>query len=377
MAAPALKIGMDMIDQRGRAQQVYNHGGGRGGVASMLLRNGMNTDPLRSWIGSDGMSYYTTRDPRSGKLVNVHNYDTPALLLKDEWKYMESGVIGPVLPRLQVWQILSSRIPGMSLPNGMATTIIEEQTETDAGFATVSMNGLARSDRDRPEYDIRGFPIPIIHGEFGVDLRHLLQTRQQGRPFDVSMGRMVTRRIIEKVENMAIGEATTFKYGGHRIYGLTNHPNRYTKVLTLPTAPGWTPRVFVDEVIEMIDTLNTDLFTGPYGMFFSPAWQKFMGQDYSDVYPGVTLASRLAAPAPAGVGLSFMNKLEYGLSDYQVIIFQLTDDVVRTINGMDLRTFQWEEKGGWEILFKIACIYLTQLRTRENDDLGVIHGVAA
>jgi hypothetical protein len=158
---------------------------------------------------------------------------------------------------------------------------------------------------------------------------------------------------------------------------LTNHPNRYTKVLTLPTAPGWTPRVFVDEVIEMIDTLNTDLFTGPYGMFFSPAWQKYMGQDYSDVYPGVTLASRLAAPAPAGVGLSFMNKLEYGLSDYQVIIFQLTDDVVRTINGMDLRTFQWEEKGGWEILFKIACIYLTQLRTRENDDLGVIHGVAA
>ena len=43
-----------------------------------------------------------------------------------------------------------------------------------------------------------------------------------------------------------------------------------------------------------------------------------------------------------------------------------------------LRTGWWEEeKGGWEILFKIACIYLTQLRTRENDDLGVVHGVAA
>lgn len=360
-----------MLDMGGRG------GGGNGSIAGRLLRNGGNPDIFRTWIGNDGRSYYTTRDPVSGKKINVVNYDVPALLLKDEWKYMESGVIEPVLPRLQVWTTLASRIPGMTIPNGMATTVIEEQTETDAGFATVSMNGLARSDRDRPEYDIRGFPVPIIHGEYGVDLRHLLQTRAQGRPFDISMGRKVTRRVIEKVENMAIGEATTYKYGGYRIYGLTNHPNRYTKVLTLPTSAGWTPRVFVDEVIEMIDTLTTDQFNGPYGMFYSPAWQKYMGMDYSDAYSGQTLAGRLAGAPPNGVGLSFMNKLEYGLTDFQVIIFQLTDDVIRTLNGLDLRTFQWEEKGGWEILFKVACIYLTQLRTRENDDLGVIHGVAA
>lgn len=366
------RIGMDLIDRHGRPQTVY----GGGGVAARLLRTNMNTDIMRPWIGRDGGSYYTTRDQRTGKLVNVVNYDTPALLLKDEWRYMETGVIEPVLPRLQVWQLLSSRIPGMTIPNGMATTVIDEQTESDAGYATVSMNGLARSDRDRPEYDIRHFPVPIIHGEFSIDLRHLLQTRQQGRPFDISMGRKTTRRVIEKVENMAIGEATTYKYAGYPIYGLTNHPNRYTKTLTLPTDAGWTPRVFVDEVIEMIDTLNTDLFTGPYGMLYSPAWQKYMGMDYSDAYPGLTLRGRLSDPTN-GVGLSVMNKLEYGLSDYQVIVFQMTDDVVRTLNGMDLRTFQWEEKGGWEIFFKVACIYLTQLRTRENDDIGVVHGVAA
>jgi hypothetical protein len=348
---------------------------GGGGVAARLLANRMDTALLRPWLSDkDGRGYHTLRDPSTGKLKNiVANYDTPAVLLKDEWKYMDRGIIEPVLPRLQVWAELMSRGLTYTVPNGMATTVIEEQTETDAGFAAVSMNGLGRSDRDRPEYDIRGFPLPIIHGEFSIDLRHLMQTRVQGRPFDISMGRKVTRRVVEKVENMAIGEATTYKYAGYPIYGLTNHPNRYTKTLTLPTDPGWTPRVLVDEVIQMLDTLQTDLFNGPFGMYFSPAWMKYMAMDYSDVYSGETLASRLGKVAD----ISFMRKLEYGLSDFQIIIFQLTDDVIRAVNGMDLRTLQWQEKGGLELLFKVMCIYVTQLRTRENDDLGVIHGVAA
>lgn len=365
-----------MVGQQIRIDAIHNgRAFGGGGVAARLLRNGMNSDIFRPWIGRDGGSYYTTRDPLTGKLVNrpVANYDTPATLLKDEWIFMERELITPVLPKLQIWDRLNQTVGGMVIPNGMATTEIEQQTESDAGFVTVSMNGLARSDRDRPEYDTRKFPIPILHGEFSIDIRHLMQTRAQGRPFDVSMGRNITRRLGEKVQKMAIGEATTFSANGNAIYGLTTHPNRYTKSLTLPTSAGWTPRVLVDEVIEMQDTLNQNEFHGPYAIYYSPLWMKYMGQDYSDAYPGQTLKKRLGELD----GFSFIEKLDYGLSDYQVIVFQLTEDVIRTLNGLDIRTFQWEEKGGWELLFKVACIYLTQLRTRENDDLGVVHGNAA
>lgn len=366
-------IGMDIIGGNGQVQTAY----GGGGVASRLLANGMNPAFLRPWLGLDGRPYFTVRDQISGKLRNlVGNYTTPAVLLKDEWKYLEKRIIEPVLPRLQVWGELVRRGLTMDIPNGMATTEIETQTEGDAGFASVSMNGLARSDRDRYEVDIRKFPVPLIHGEWSIDLRQLQQSRLMGRGFDVTMGRKVMRRVVEKVENMAIGEATTYKFNGTPIYGLTTHPNRYTKTLTLPTDPGWTPRVLVDEVIEMIDTLDQDLFNGPFGMYYSPAWQKYMGMDYSDAYPGVTLGRRLRQQDD-GAGLQFMNKLEYGLSDYQIIIFQLTPDVIEALNGMDLRTIQWQEKGGWEILMKCVCIYLTRLQTRENDDLGVVHGVAA
>lgn len=360
-------VGLDMI----RNGQAF----GGGGIATRLLANKMNTDVLRPWMDPrTGQSFYTVRDPGTGKKRDIAlNYTTPAVLLKDEWKYMEAGIIEPVLPRLKVWSMLMGQNLRYDVPNGMATTVIEEQTESDAGFATVSMNGLARSDRDRVEYGLRGFPLPIVHGEFSIDLRHLSQTRVQGRPFDLTMGRKVTRRVIEKVESMAIGEATTYSYAGYPMYGLTNHPNRYTKTLTLPTAIGWSPRVLVDEVIEMLDTLNTDLFNGPYGMYFSPAWMKYMAMDYSDAYSGETLRSRLGKVGE----LAFMEKLEFGLSDYQIIIFQLTDDVIRGVNGMDLRTLQWEEKGGLELCFKVMCIYATQLKTRENDDLGVVHGLGA
>lgn len=367
-----MNFGMEII-HNGRAQTAF----GGGGVASRLLANGMNPAYLRPWLGRDGLPYFTVRDPHSGKLRNVvGNYTTPAVLLKDEWKYMEKRIITPVLPRLQVWGDLVSRGLTEDIPNGMATTEIETQTEGDAGFATVSMTGLGRSDRDRVEYGIRKFPVPLIHGEWSIDLRHLMQTRAQGRPFDVTMGKNVMRRVVEKVENMAIGEATTYKANGTPIYGLTTHPNRYTKTLTLPTDAAWTPRVLVDEVIEMIDTLDQDYYHGPYGMYYSPAWQKYMGMDYSDAYGGQTLGKRLRQQDD-GAGLEFMRKLEYGLSDYQIIIFQLTEDVIQALNGMDLRTIQWEEKGGWEILMKCVCIYLTRLQTRENDDLGVVHGLGA
>lgn len=357
----------------GVAVDYIRNGRAFGGTAARLLNNNMNTAFLRPWYSpQDGCGYYTVRDENGKKRNIVANYDTPAVLLKDEWKRMEAGVTEVALPKLAVWSDLLSNGLTETIPNGMATTIVEEQTETDAGFATVSMNGLQRSDRDRPEYDIKGYPLPIIHGEFSVDLRHLMQTRQQGRGFDVSMAKKVTRRVIEKVENMAIGEATTYNYGGYRLYGLRNHPDRFVRTLTLPTAAGWRPRVLVDEVIEMLDALSQSYFYGPYGMYYSPAWQKYMGSDYSDAYPG-TLKSRLTEAAD----VKFMRKLEYGLSDYQIIIFQLTEDVIKAVNGMDLRTLQWEEKGGLELLFKIMCIYVTRVDTNGNGDLGVMHATAA
>lgn len=349
---------------------IYN-GQAFGDVADRLLENDLDPGILKPWRDPETGRRYVTLT-RGGKEQNFLT-NAPATLTKDQWLDLDRAIIRIAEPELRVWGDISGLGLTYRVPNGMGTTVLQEQTMGDFGTAAMSMDALKRVDRDRPEFDLRNFPLPIVHGEFSFSARELAVARRSGAPLDTTSAERITRRIVEQVESLTIGSAITYSYGGGTIYGLTNKPERVTKTLTLPTDAAWTPGTTVDEVLDMISSLQDIDFNGPYGLYYSPAWTRYFDADYSATYANETLRTRLQKIED----IRFMRKLSYGLTGYQIVIFQLTSDVIRAVTGMDLTTLQWDSMGGLAKNWKIMAIMVPQLRTNAEGTTGIAHGVGA
>lgn len=360
-----VKIGVDHI---------FN-GQGYGDVAEQLVDADMNPAMLRPWRSIKNGRSYITLNGRDGR---PRNYVTnaPSTMTKYQWQYMDSILVRVARPTLHVWGDIVGEGLTYTVPDGMGTIVLQEQTITDGGKVRLDMDALVESERDRPTFDIRNFPLPIIHGDVSFSARQLAVSRRAGvggvsAPFDTTMLEQVTRRMMEKVEVMCIGDPSLFSYGGGAIYGFTTKPERLTTVMTNPTDPSWTPQVFVDEINGMISALQDRQFYGPYGLYFSPSWAQYMNGDYVSTYP-----ETLGARVDMIDDIKFRRKVRFGLSGYQVVIWQLTPNVVRAVTGMRLQTIQWDSRGGLAKHFKIMAIMVPQLRSNADNQTGINHGTA-
>lgn len=348
---------------------IFN-GQGFGDVADRLLEANMDTTILRPWRSSNGKSYVTRADGRT------YLSNTPASLPFETWTRIDARIQQIQRQTLRVWNDLNGAGLGLDLPNGMGTPILTEQTMGDSDEAIISMDPLKNSEDDALEFDTKRYPIPIIHGGFRLTARQIANYRRTGTPVDTIRIGNITRRIAEKVEGLVLGTVATYRYGGGYVYGLTNHPQAQSTTLTNPTSVGWTPETTYNEILGMLTDLQDANYNGPYGMYFSPAWTQFLAQDYNPNYPNVTLNTKLRDLAD--LDLRWARKLTYGLTGYKIIIFQLTEDVIQALNGLDLQTLQWDSAGGLAKHFKIMCIYLPKINTNaEGDATGINYGVAA
>jgi hypothetical protein len=59
-----------------------------------------------------------------------------------------------------------------------------------------------------------------------------------------------------------------------------------------------------------------------------------------------------------------------------MIMVQMTPDVARAVNGMDITTVQWESVGGMRLNFKVMAIQVPQLRADHYGSCGVLHAVS-
>ena len=363
-------------------------GGGHSGTADRLIANNMDVGVLRPWLDQYGRSCVSVTNGYNGD--GTPKYKTmltnaPATLLKDEWIRLDDTVIRTARPELVVWNTLVSRGLVFNMPNAMATTVLQHQTMTEAGEAGLSMDALVRTSRDRPVFEIEGVPLPIVHSEFSFPARELAISRAGRMPLDTTMAEMASRRCAETIERLALGTLGSYYYAGYNIYGLTNYPSRITKTFTLPTAGGWVPQVLVDEVLDAMQSLRSVYFNGPYLVFYSPAWGKYLDADYSAAYNGSTLRTRLTQIADISTWvksdyLSASGSDRFGLdpgSGFTIVIVQASSAVVQAIQGLALTTLQWDESGGLEKKFKVMGIMVPRLRKNNYGNTGILHAVAA
>lgn len=317
-------------------------------------------------------------------------------LRKEEWIRVDQMVLKAARYRLRAWSDLAAANTYGGF-NGMGTTILEHETMTDPGEALVDMDGLSMGRNDAPIYQLEGIPLPITHMDFFFSSRRLAASRNKGMPLDMTMGEAAGRRVAEAIEKTTIGTNTGITYGGSntagtygrtsKVYGYTNFTNRLTKTnLTVPL--GTNPSATIADVLAMRQQLYNNKFFGPFMLYHSNDWDTFMDNDY--ILTGGNVATQTLRERLRSIeGITDVRRLDFmfataptfqneasrydALNPYTLLLVQMTPDVARAVNGMDITTVQWESQGGMRVNFKVMCIQVPQLRADTYGNCGILH----
>lgn len=297
-------------------------------------------------------------------------------LRKDEWIELDQVVIRAARRRLRAWADLAA-VSSFGGFNGMGKMILEHETMSDPGSAQVDMDGLTEGRTDSPKFQLEGLPLPITHANFWFSSRRLMISRNSGTPLDTAMGEAAGRRVAETIEKTLIGTQTGLTYGvaadygrAPTVYGYTNFPDRITKTdMTAPNGANGT--AVLTSWLAMRDLLYDANFYGPFMVYTSRDYDQYLDNLFSTTEPSAgTLRRRLLEID----GISGIRRLDYLDSPFTVIFVQMTPDVARAINGLDITTVQWESQGGMRLNFKVMTIQVPQLRADYNGNCGIGHG---
>jgi len=338
-----------------------------GNVAETLLAHNFDVGALRPYTGLDGRTYVTLTQNGIPSAIPIAN--ATATLRKDDWKILDDAIVKAAKPRLRAVADLRSRGLSFAIPNGMGKTVLETENQSDISAAIISMDGLRESEGDRPQFDLVNLPLPIIHKDFQYSARQIAASRNGGSPLDTTTAELAARRVAEMAEQLLLGVASSYAFGGGTIYGYVNYPNALSRSLTSPTAVAWTPATTVQEVLQMRLQSQDAFHYGPWMLYCSPNWDVYMDDDYSASKGDNTLRERLAKVQ----GIEGVSTLDY-LTDYSLVLVQMTADVVRIVVGMEITTVQWESRGGLQQNFKVMAILVPQLRTDQNSNTGIVYG---
>ena len=348
------------------------NGQGNGNVANLLL-NGGRLDPgsLRPYIGKDGRAYMTTFS--GGDPKNPANYKaqlvTNATLRRDEWKQLDEAVVGIAETRLNGIQDLISRGLVYNLGNAMGTTVLEWHDISDALEAEMTMDGVTRSKGDRPVYGTKYLPIPIIHVDYEINARVLAASRNLGNPLDTTTAERAARKVAEKLEKMLFTD-TDYAFGGGTIYSYLNYPNRNLLNITADWASAATGAQIVEDVRRLKQESIDNLHYGPWVLYIPVGYETKMDMDYDSNKTG-TIRERILK-----IGGITDIKVVDTLTAGNVLLVQMTPDVVRLVRGMGIQNVEWGVEGNFITKYKVLTIQVPQIRSDQNNKCGITHMAA-
>jgi hypothetical protein len=355
----------------------------QGDMAAYMVQQGrLDPNRMRPFIGSDGKSYFTVY--KGGKVDDPANYsvvpaiNTNATLRRDEWKALDDAVMAVAEQRLGGVADLEAKGLVYTLGNAMGTTVLEWHDVSSALEADLTMDGVTRAQNNRPDFKFNYLPIPIIHVDYEINARALAASRNMGNPLDTTMAERAARTVQEKLESMLFTD-TTYSFGEkdsrtrNTIYSYVNHPDR--NQVSLGTA--WddsakTGKDIVDEVISLKQTAINDRHYGPYQLYIPTAYETVLDEDYvgstPDTAPNTTIRQRLLSIS----GITGIKVIDTLPAD-NVLLVQMTSDVVRLVRGLGLQNIEWSTEGKFVNKYKVITIAVPQIRSDANGRSGIVH----
>jgi len=310
-----------------------------GGVASRLLQSGMNANALR----------------------------TNDTLRKDEWKHFDEAVVKISQQRLVGVNDLISRGLFLNIENGLGTTVLQYETESDIEPAEINMTGSSRPASDRPTYDIASLPLPIVHKGFQLNIRVLNASRKLGQPLDTTLAQMSARKVAEKIEEILFVGASTYTFGGGTLYGYVDHPQANSVTLSIHwDASSKTGALILADVIAMKQASIDDRHYGPWMLYVPAGYETVLDEDYSTSYPNVTIRDRIKRIG----GIEDVKVVDKLTAD-TVVLVEMQPETARMVIGLQPTTLQWDTEGGMVNHFKVMAIMVPQIRADQDLRSGI------
>lgn len=308
-------------------------------------------------------------------------------LRKEQWIELDRVVQKEYRLKLRAWADLMATNSYGGF-NGMARMTLEYEAMSDPGEAVVDMDGLGEGRQDSPLFLLRSMPLPITHSDFWFSERRLAISGNGGTPFDTTMAEACSRRIGESVERTTIGTQAgvtygtqTAGYGTHdgtsTVYGYLNHPDVFSKNdFTAPTAGGWVPNTTFEEVLTFLAQMKLQGVTGPFRMYYSSDWFKYMNRKYT-MSNSEGFSTSLLKELQSIPGISGVTELEFLPGTFTFIFVQMTSDVCRAVEGLPIKTLQWPSQAGMRINYKIMTISVPQVKSTFSNLTGIGIGTTA
>ena len=351
-------------------------GQAQGDVAQMLLSNKMNPSNMRPFIGANGRSFITVHmggDPKDIKNYRNVEIQTNATLRRDEWKRLDEAIMGVKENRLGGIQDLIAHNLTYDLGNGMGTTVLEWHDSSDAGSAEMTMDGISRGKGDRVIYQHNYLPLPIVHVDYEINARVLAASRSLGNPLDTTMVERAARKVNEQLEKMLFTD-TSYSFGAkdsrsrNTIYSYLNFPDINLVTLTLAwDSASKTGANIITDVLNMKQSSIDNLHYGPWQIYIPTAYETKLDNDYDSTTPGTTIRERIMKID----GIKGIKVVDTMPTD-NVLMVQMTSDVVRLVRGMPMQNVEWMTEGRMLTKYKVMTIQVPQIRSDQNGKCGIV-----
>jgi uncharacterized linocin/CFP29 family protein len=334
----------------------------------MSRGNGVAVNGGREFLASGGR-WATERlmaALKNGGALSPDALRTADVLQKDEWIHFDDAIVEEGIIRLRGVADLVNAGLTIPVPNAMGKTIFQWEKVTDMNPAEVSLSGVNRTENDRIDYDLGNLPLPITHKDFDIQLRTLEASRTRGEALDTTQARIAGRLVAEEIERMLFRGGKTF--GGSTIYGYTNHPDRNT--VSIGTAwddVGQTGDNILTDVLAMIAAAEADRYNGPYNLYIPSNYSLKLELDFK-ANGDKSIRQRISEVDR----ISSIRTVDQ-LPEDNVVLVQMTRDVVALVDGEPIQTVQWDAEGGFLVKFKVMAIQVPLIRSDATGRSGVVH----
>ena len=357
---------------------------GSGSIIDRLVASNFDPRCCRPFIWN-GRSYTSTLKGYDDKGQPVYQnipVRNAATLRKEDWIMIDQAVVQAARPRLRFFNELRTSGLNVNLPNALGQSVWQYERQSRLAGASISMDGLRKSDANRPMYDLDQMPLPLIHQDFSFSARQIGISRRSNTPVDTTTAAEAAMAVAEEVERLALGVLPVYSFGGGKLHGLLNYPHRITKLFTNPWQtdrsrnPNWTPGILHKEILEARTALSECHKYGPFNLYVSPDFDEILDDDYNIGTSGVTSSITLRERLLRLNAIQNIHTCEF-MPPGNLALLQMGIDTIQAVTGMEITTLQWPTEGGMELNFKVMCMLLPRLKSDYYGNCGILHGALA
>jgi uncharacterized linocin/CFP29 family protein len=295
---------------------------------------------------------------------NAEGFVGNATLRKDEWEMIDTRVNEVMRERLTI--VDDCRARGMVTPVGLGTILRVTERLEEFGEAGVSYDGDTAPQRDRPSFQRDTVPVPVIAKDFQINWRQLEASRTRGDPLDLTAAAAATRRVRDKLQDLFVNG-----YGqgpdSNTIPGVTTAASR--QEVSLATDWDASGAEIIEDTIRMLEAAYAVNLFGPFYIYVPKNYWAVLQEDYSTAKGEKTYMQRILAFED----IAAVRPLDT-LSDDNVVMIQMTEDVMDLSEAQSVTTVQWE-KNPFVTNFRVLAVAGPHIKSMETADGTTIHGI--